>query len=264
MELGLKGKQLFITGGSVGIGLGIARKMAEEGVEVAIGARNRERVDTAIRAIMEDFGVKAIGIGMDVTKPEEILEAKRIIEKEFGGLDILINNAGTGSEETIMEADDDRWNFYWNLHVMAAVRTSRAFVPFMKERGGGVILNTASICALQPLWYEPIYNTTKAALVMFGKCLAEELIKDNIRVNTVNPGLILTPDWLKTAGLLSKKEGISPKEYLDRIAVDFAPIKRFATTEELANAYVFLASDAASYCVGSTYYIDGGMLKVTL
>jgi len=75
MELGLKGKQLFITGGSIGIGLGIARKMAEEGVEVAIGARNRERVDAAVRGIIEDFGVKAIGIGMDVTKPEEILEA---------------------------------------------------------------------------------------------------------------------------------------------------------------------------------------------
>ena len=98
-----------------------------------------------------------------------------------------------------MDAPDEKWPHHWDLHVMAAVRTSRACVPLMKPRGGGVILNTASICAKQPLGYEPIYNTTKAALVMFSKCLANELIPLNIRVNAINPGLILTPDWRKTA-----------------------------------------------------------------
>ena len=132
----------------------------------------------------------------------------------------------------------------------------------MKKRGGGAIINTASVCAKQPLGYEPIYNTTKAALAMFGKCLANELIGDNIRVNTINPGLVLTPDWWKTAGILSEKEGISAQTYLDRIAEENAPIKRFATPEEVADIYAFLASPRSSYCVGSTYYIDGGLLKV--
>ena len=98
-----------------------------------------------------------------------------------------------------MEAPDEKWQFYWDLHVMAAVRLARGLVPFMRQRGGGVILHNASICAIQPLWYEPIYNVTKAALMMFSKTLSLELIKDNIRVNTINPGLILTPDWIKTA-----------------------------------------------------------------
>ena len=187
----------------------------------------------------------------------------KTVMKEFNRVDILINNAGTGSAETIMEADDYKWYYFWDLHVMSAIRTSRAFAASMKKRGGGVIINTASICATQPLGYEPIYNTTKAALVMLGKCLANELIKDNIRVNTINPGLILTPDWRKTAGILSEKEGITAEEYLDRIAILHAPINRFASPEELANFYAFIASDVASYCVGSTYYIDGGMLKVT-
>jgi NAD(P)-dependent dehydrogenase (short-subunit alcohol dehydrogenase family) len=99
---------------------------------------------------------------------------------------------------------------------------------------------------------------------MFSKCLANEVIKDNIRVNSINPGLIRTPDWDKTASIVSKEKGMTPEEYLDKIAKDNAPIGRFATPEELANFFVFLASDCASYCVGSTYYVDGGWLKVVI
>ena len=98
----------------------------------------------------------------------------------------------------------------WELHLMAAVRLSRALVPSMKARGGGVVLNNASICATQPLGYEPIYNVSKAALAMFSKCLANELIGDHIRVNTVNPGLIQgRPDWEKTAKLLTEDKDTS-------------------------------------------------------
>jgi len=189
-----------------------------------------------------------LGIKADVTKIEDIKLLISEVQRVFNGVDILINNAGTGSAEKIMDAPD----------VMAAVRLSRAIVPFMRKRGGGVIVNTASICAKQPLDYEPIYNTTKAALVMFSKCLANEVIKYNIRVNCINPGLVLTPDWYKTATLLSKEKNITAKEYLDQIAKDNA----FASPEELAKFYVFLCSPCASYCVGSTYYVDGGWLKV--
>jgi len=125
-----------------------------------------------------------------------------------------------------------------------------------------VILNNASICATQPLWYEPIYNTTKAALVMFGKCLANELIKDKIRVNTLNLGLILTPDWIKTATQLTQGTDRTWRDYIQGVADEHAPIKRFASPEEIANFFVFLCSERASYSVGSTYYVDGGMLKV--
>ncbi|MBN1261228.1 MAG: SDR family oxidoreductase [Anaerolineae bacterium] len=262
MDLGLKGKQVFITGGSAGIGLAVARAFAREGATVIIGARQKERVEREARTIAEEFSAETLGISMDVTIPEDIARAESDIVARFGGLDILINNAGVGTEETIMEAPDEKWYHIWDLHVMAAIRTARAFVPYMKKRGGGVILNTASICAKQPLYYEPIYNTTKAALVMMGKCLANELIKDGIRVNTINPGLILTPDWWKTAGILAEKEGTTAEAYLEAIAKENTPIQRFATPEELADFYVFLASDRASYCVGATYYVDGGWLKV--
>lgn len=262
MDLELKGKRVFVTGGSVGIGLAVARKFAEEGCRVAIGARNSERVEEEAEKIAADFSTEVVGIPIDVTKPGEILAVRDQIASAFGGLDILINNAGTGSEETIVEAEDERWYYYWDLHVMAAVRTARAFVPGMREQGGGVILNNASICAKQPLWYEPIYNTTKAALVMMGKCLANEVVSDNIRVNTVSPGLVLTPDWWKTAGILSEKEGTTPQAYLDGIAHENAPIDRFASPEEIADFFVFLASPRASYSVGSNYSVDGGWLRV--
>ena len=262
MDLGLKGKVVFITGGSVGIGLAVARAFAAESADVVICARQKDRVLEESEKIRKEFGVRSLGLPMDVTSAEQIEDARRIIEKEFGGVDILINNAGSGSEETIQNATDEKWNHYWNLHVMAAIRTSRAFIPGMKKRGGGVILNTASICAKQPLWYEPIYNTTKAALVMMGKCLANEVVGDNIRVNTISPGLIQTPDWMKTATLLAPKQGLTPQQYLDNIAEENAPIKRFGTPEELAHTYLFLASDKASYSLGSNYYVDGGWLKV--
>jgi NAD(P)-dependent dehydrogenase (short-subunit alcohol dehydrogenase family) len=257
MDLGLKGKTAVITGGSVGIGLGVARAFAREGAHVILAARQADRVQEAAAAIAAEFFVQAQGIACDVATAEGCASLIAAVEAA-GGADILVNNAGTGSNETILEAPDDKWLDYWNLHVMAAVRLARGIAPMMRARGGGAILNNASICAVQPLWYEPIYNVTKAALVMFSKNLAAELIPMNIRVNAINPGLILTPDWVKTAKQLSGGEWES---YLQSVADEHAPIKRFGTVEELADFFVFLCSDRASYCVGSTYHVDGGMLR---
>jgi NAD(P)-dependent dehydrogenase (short-subunit alcohol dehydrogenase family) len=261
MDLELRGKVAVITGGSVGIGLAVAHALAAEGVHVAICARDQDRVEREAKGIAEAHDVTALGIPADVSRPGDVDRAAARIAEKFGGVDILVNNAGSGTSETIMEAPDAKWQHYWDLHVMAAVRFSRAMVPLMRKRGGGVILNTASICAKQPLGYEPIYNTTKAALVMFSKCLANELIRENIRVNVVNPGLILTPDWRRTAGVLTQGTGRTVDQYLDGIAKENAPIGRFASPEELAHFYVFLCSPRASYCVGSSYYVDGGWLK---
>ncbi len=261
MDLGLKGKVAVITGGSVGIGLAVAEGLAQEGVQVALCARDEARVQREA-ARLSDYGVETFGFQADVSRADDVGRFAEAVLERFGGVDILINNAGTGSEETIMDADDDKWHYYLELHLMAAVRLSRALVPSMRARGGGVILNNASICATQPLGYEPIYNVSKAALTMFSKCLANELIGDHIRVNTVNPGLIQTPDWEKTAKLLTEGKAESWQGYLEGIAQTNAPIGRFGTPEELAHFFVFLCSDKASYCVGSSYYVDGGWLNV--
>lgn len=261
MDLGLEGKVAVISGGSVGIGLSIAHGLAREKVDVVLCARNEARVQSRAREIAEQFGVRALGIAADVADAAQVSKVLAEVEREFGGADILINNAGTGSNETIQDASDEKWQYYWELHTMAAVRLSRGLVPGMKRRGGGVILNNASICAKQPLGYEPIYNVTKAALMMFSKCLANEVIKDNIRVNCINPGLVLTPDWEKTARQLTEGTASTWQAYLDDIAKKNAPIGRFASADELASFFVFMCSPRASYCVGSTYYVDGGWLN---
>jgi 3-oxoacyl-[acyl-carrier protein] reductase len=258
MDLGLKGKLAVITGGSVGIGLAVAEGFAAEGANVLITARGKERVEAEGKRIAQKYSVTARGLSADVATAEGctavIAEAATM-----GGADILINNAGTGSNETIAEADDAKWQYYWDLHVMAAVRLGRGLTGQMKKKGGGVVLHNASICAVQPLWYEPIYNTTKAALMMFSKTLANEVVGDNIRVNTVNPGLVLTPDWIKTAKQLAGEDGY--QAHLQGVADEAGGMKRFATPEEMANFFVFLCSDKASYSTGSTYFVDGGWLK---
>ena len=261
MDLGLKGKVAVITGGSIGIGLAIAEGLAAEGVDLVLAARAAERVRGEARRIAGEFSVRAEGVACDVATRKGTDALIDAVSQAFGGADILINNAGTGSNETVMGAPDEKWQAYWDLHVMAAVRLARGLAPLMKARGGGVILHNASICAVQPLGYEPIYNTTKAALMMFSKCLATELVGDNIRVNCVNPGLILTPDWIKTAKELTAGQGGDWQAHLDGVAREYAPIKRFATPQELANFFVFLCSERASYSIGSTYFVDGGMLK---
>ena len=262
MDLQLRDKVAVVTGGSLGIGLAVAEALAREGARVAMCARDEARVVREAERIAGQFGVEALGIGADISRAEDTERLVARVERAFGGVDILINNAGTGSDETILDAPDEKWQHYFELHVMAAVRLARLVQPIMQRRGGGVILHNASICATQPLGYEPVYNVTKAALAMFSKCLASELIQYNIRVNTVNAGLILTPDWVKTAKMLTADTGGDWQGHLDQIAREATPIQRFGTPEELAMFFVFLCSPCASYCVGSSYYVDGGWLKV--
>ena len=260
MDLGLRDKVAVITGGSVGIGLGVARAFAREGAHVVIAARDPPAPRRPPPASRRSSARPPRAHACDVATADGcagLIEAVR----GFGGADILVNNAGTGSNETILDAPDDKWQAYWDLHVMAAVRLARGLAPMMKVRGGGAIVNNASICATQPLWYEPIYNVTKAALLMLSKNMASEFIPMGIRVNTINPGLILTPDWIKTAEQLSADRGGDWQGYLQSVADEHAPIKRFGTVEELADFFVFLCSDRASYAVGATYFVDGGMLR---
>ncbi len=261
MDLGLSGKVALITGASVGIGLAVAEGLAQEGVELVMAARGEERLRDEARRIGTAYGVRTLPVACDVADADGVAALVKAAETQFQGVDILINNAGAGSNETILQAPDEKWQAYWDLHVMAAVRLARGLVGSMRRRGGGVVLHNASICAVQPLWYEPIYNVTKAALMMFSKTLATELACDRIRVNCVNPGLVLTPDWIKTAKQLTADSGGDWQGYLQSVADEHAANKRFATPEEVADFFVFLCSDRASYSLGSTYFVDGGMLR---
>lgn len=262
MDLGLKDKVALVTGGSMGIGLAVAEGLAAEGVQLVLCARETRRLNEQADRIHGKYGVQARGISADLSQGKDISRVIQETDAHFGGLDILVNNAGIGSDETVMNASDEKWQYYWDLHVMAAIRLARGVVPLMRRRGGGVILHNASINAKQPSPTEPIYNVTKAALMMFSKCLSNELIAEKIRVNCINPGLIMTQAWVDGALQQTERLGLTWEEILDRIAKRDAPIGRFATPQELADFFVFLCSGRASYCVGSTYYVDGGWLNV--
>jgi len=261
VDLGLGGKVAVVTGGSSGIGLAVAEGLAAEGAHLVLAARSPDRLEQEAGRLRDAHGVQVVPVPCDVGTAEGTDALVRAAEDAFGGCDILFNNAGTGSNETILQAPDEKWQAFWDLHVMAAVRLARGLVPGMAARGGGVVVHNASICAVQPLGYEPIYNVTKAALMMFSKNLANEVIGQGIRVNCVNPGLVLTPDWVNTAKELTADTGGDWQGYLDGIAREHAPIQRFASPEEVAAFVVFLCSDRASYSVGSTYFVDGGWLR---
>jgi NAD(P)-dependent dehydrogenase (short-subunit alcohol dehydrogenase family) len=262
MDLQLKDKIAVVTGGSSGIGLAAAHRLADEGARLVLCARGRERLEAAAAKIRTKYRCEVLAVATDIATPEGVELLIEAVAREFRGVDILIANAGEGSHETVMGASDVQWQYFWDLFLMSAVRLARGFVPLMRARGGGAILHNASICGKQPLFHQPIYDVTKAALMMFSKCLAHELIGENIRVNCVNPGLVRTPAWEESARKLVHGTGETIEEYFDKIARENTPIGRFATPDELAQFMVFLCSPAASYCVGSTYYVDGGWLRV--
>lgn len=262
MDLQLEGKIAVVTGGSTGIGRATAEGLAREGVDVVCCARGADRIQEVADEMRRTYHVESLGVPADVTEPEDISTLVEQVLSSFGGVDILINNAGVGTDETILDAPDEKWQYHWELHVMAAVRLARGLVPSMQDRGGGVILNNASICSRQPLDHEPIYNVTKAALSMLSKCLANEVAEDSIRVNCVHPGLVHTGPWEDAAKEATAGTDRDWETYLSAIAEENAPIGRFASPEELADFFVFLCSPRASYCLGSSYYVDGGWLNV--
>jgi len=262
MDLELTDKVAVITGGTAGIGRAVADGLAAEGVHVVLCARDAAETEAAAQQIRDAFGVDARGVRADVTDPDDLDRLVEAVEETFGGADLLINNAGTGTHETILDAPDAKWQQYWDLHVMAAVRLARGLVPEMRRRGGGVILHNASICARQPLGHEPIYNVTKAALAMLSKCLANEVAGDDIRVNCVNPGLVQTAPWEAAARDATANTPDDWTDWLTAVVEKKTPIGRFASPEELADFFVFLCSSRASYCLGTTYYVDGGWLNV--
>lgn len=152
MCIDLKDKITVIMGGSVGFGLTVADALTKEGVHLTWW-RGKDWIKHMAAGQVSEYGVRVVGICADVAKAENVEAVLSEVDKAFGGSDILINNAGTGSNETILEANDEKWPYYWNLQVMAAVRLCRGLAPLMQKRGGGVIINNASICPKQPYFF---------------------------------------------------------------------------------------------------------------
>jgi len=250
MDLGLHGKVALVTGGSRGIGRATAMALAAEGCNVAICGRGAEGVEKTV-AELRGRGVQAHGVAADVTAPGEV---ERFVEEStaaLGGVDLLVANVGGMSGKTFMSLTAEDWIKTFETNLFHAVRSIRAAVPSMEQRGGGSVVTIASISGWRP-GPRSQYGTAKAAEIFLSSSLAWELAPQRIRVNTVSPGSTIFP-----GGGWERFQSQSPEVFGEFERNEF-PWGRLATAEEIANVVTFVLSAKASWINGANIPVDGG------
>jgi 3-oxoacyl-[acyl-carrier protein] reductase len=250
MDLGLADRVCVITGSTAGIGLEVARLLADEGA----------RVVTCGRGEAPGIG-EALHVTADLSLPGE---PQRIVEAAagLGGIDCLVNNVGAARQARFEEVPDEEWDAYWQLNLMSHVRAIRAALPTMRERGGGAIVNVSSTAAKRPSAGMPHYSVTKAAMLSLSRLVADLYAKDGIRCNAVTPGPTATDAWLGEGGL-ADQQGVDRDEVLAKVGAG-RPLGRLARPEEIAAVIVFLCSDRASYVTGAAWSADGGTVPIII
>ena len=264
MELGLEGRACAVTGATRGIGLEVARRLCAEGARVLLVARSDDALEDAA-ATCSDVGGEADWLSLDITgsdSGERIVAAAR---DRFGGLDVLVNNAGTSQRRSLTEVTDEDWNAAWELNVMAPMRAMRAAVPGMVDRGWGRIVNVSSSAGKRPSAQMPEYSVAKAAELSLSRVFADAYAERGVLVNAVCPGPTKSELWMAPGGLLDQTAAIGGHASRDE-ALEAAgrgrPIGRLAEVAEIADAIVFLCSERASYVAGAAWSVDGGSVPV--
>ncbi len=252
MDLELQGKVALVTGASRGLGRAMAHALADEGMYLSVCARTQQTLTEAVAALTQTGSIPRPAMGMvgDVTKPEDAQKWVDESVKRFGGIDVLVNNAGAARPGALAELLESAWQAQFDLNLFAPVRLARLCAPQMEKRGGGSIINIGSIYGREsggPL----TYNASKAALHSFTKMLARELAPKNIRVNTIAPGSILT-----AGGNWERRFRDDPGFEKDFISREM-PAGRLGAPEEVAYAVVMLASPRASWITGANIPVDG-------
>jgi 3-oxoacyl-[acyl-carrier protein] reductase len=246
MQISLKGKRTIVTGGSKGIGRSIALAFAQAGAAVSICARGQAALDATREEILA-HGVKAHAGVCDLADKDAIAAYITAAAASLGGVDILVNNAsGFGATD-----DEAGWAKSIDIDVMATVRASRAAVPFIDKAGGGAILNISSISGYRASARTAPYAAVKAAVINYTKSQALALAAKKIRVNAIAPGSIEFP-----GGMWEKRKTSDPNLY--NAVLRSIPWGRLGAPEEVANAALFLCSDAAAWVTGQTLTVDGG------
>ena len=243
----LKGKTAIVTGGTRGIGFAIVKKYLENGANMALAGSRQESVEKALKQLSAYEG-RIMGIWPDLCDPEAVARDFAAVKERFGRVDILANNAGVSSRTSLYEYTLEEFSKIMEINVKAVFVCSQAAARIMKEQGGGVIINTSSMVGEYGQPSGCGYPASKFAVNGLTKSLARELAKDQIRVNAVAPGVTRTD---MVAAL--------PQEMVDRISAGI-PLGRMGEPLDIANAYLYLASDLASYVTGITLRVDGAAM----
>ena len=254
MELGLAGKKAIVTGASKGLGRAIAEELAREGADVAVCARHRDELEAAA-AEFRRSGRKVYAQAADVTDPKQVEQFVARSAEALGAIDILVNNAGAARPGTFETLTDEDWRIDLAVKLFSMVRFSREVLDHMRARGGGRIININAVLGRSP---DPALFATsvnRAACISFSKTLAIELGPDNILVNSVNIGSVLTPNW---ENIRRRRAPDVPAEQFFAQAAQQIPLRRFGRPDEVAAIVAFLAGDRASYITGASIDVAGG------
>ena len=255
MDLSLTNKVAVITGGSRGIGQGIAIGLAKEGCNLVICARGKELLEeTSVK--IQEYNIKLLPMAMDITQKGS---EKKLVDKcinKFGKVDILINNVGGNKRNQFVDTSDKDWHEIFELNFYSHMRISKKFANEMKRQRNGSIIFISSIFGREAGGEGlSIYNSTKSAMISMAKIMALELAKDKVRINCIAPGSIRFPggSW--------DKRCISDPQGMEEFVKNNIPLGRFGTVEEVANMVTFLASDKASLITGTCINVDGGQSR---
>ncbi|MGE7764296.1 SDR family oxidoreductase [Peribacillus sp. NPDC096540] len=259
MDLHLQKKNALILASSQGLGKAIAAELVKEGANVMLASRDEKKLAVVQRELSQLGAGKVAYMVTDITKPEDIKSLVEQTAVEFGGIDILINNAGGPPGGAFSDFNDDEWQQSFELNLLSFIRTIRESLPHLKKQGGKIV-NIASSSIKEPIPGLVLSNTFRTAIVGLSKTLATELAPDQILINTVGPGRIATDRIQHLDQFNAEKQGVTTEEITEK-SINKIPLGRYGEPEEFARFVTFLVSGANTYLTGQSYLVDGGMVK---
>jgi NAD(P)-dependent dehydrogenase (short-subunit alcohol dehydrogenase family) len=253
LELGLKDKIVIITGGNDGLGRACVERFARSGARVATCARRKALLESVAEEVRRSTGTEVLAMPADVTRPDQVEAFVAAVLARWGGVDVLVNNAGTSAAAGFEQVDDATWHADIELKLMAAIRLCRLVIPHMKRRGGGRIINVTTVGGKAPAARSLPTSVTRAAGINLTKSLANEYAADKILVNTICLGVVKSGQWER------RITGDRDTFYREMAEKRRVPLGRFGEAHEFADLVAFLASERAAYITGTAINFDGGV-----